>query len=104
MKYYGRFEEFVPDHGYPSIRESFADGPYDGKVKILRYLRKSKYYAVSAGRYPVDAFTGEQLAIEPGIKTDGTYAWPAELEYYVDVYNLMLSDEFADYILSKPYQ
>lgn len=101
MNFYGRFEEFVRGRGYPSIRSSLSKTPYKGKERILRYLRSGKYYAVYAGHYPVDTFTGKRINIEPGIKTDGDYAWPAELEYYVSVYNLRLSQDFENRILNK---
>ncbi len=63
------------------------------QAKVVAYLRAGKVLVMSPGlvRDPVDQRT---LAGKCSIRTDGTYAWPDALAYFVETYRIELSAEF----------
>lgn len=100
MIYVGKYDELSPGKGYPSMRDFFSDGPYEGKDKIIKYLTNNTEDMVSA-MIPKDVFTSESIPMESIGMNDGEYTWFTTLAYYVEKYNLKLPKEFEDKILSQ---
>ncbi|MBR3242483.1 MAG: hypothetical protein IKF90_07270 [Parasporobacterium sp.] len=85
--------------GRPSVRETFVDGPYPFKHKIIEYLRSGNIGAAAA-KSCYDAFTGEMIAPKYELMHDGEYVWNTAVPYYVERYNMRLPEAFVDKILS----
>ncbi|MCQ2499776.1 MAG: hypothetical protein MJ117_00345 [Lachnospiraceae bacterium] len=95
------FAEYAPPNiGFPSMKEYFEKEPYEGKEKIIKYLKSGKKTYISLGK-SVDFFTNETLPVEMGGMTDGEFSWSTSLYHYVERYNLRLPKEFEDKVLSQ---
>lgn len=77
----------------PSMRDYFADEPYDGIEKVVEYLRKGESVLSSPG-VCTDAFTGKEVTQKKEILSDGEYTWNSMLPYYVEKYYLRLPKSF----------
>ena len=97
MKRIFDFDEYGPGMGFPSMKESMCDEPYPGKHMIVDYLKNGTKTYAAAGRAR-DFFTGEPIPGELCGMTDGVYSWVSSLAYYVEKYNLRLSDDFEQYV------
>jgi len=101
LKRYGFFSEL--EHGDPdgvSLIGLRDTGRWDANEKPLavEYLR-SGVLLVGCPGVVTDVLAGsdggEAEAIgSPHVLTDGEWAWPADLAYYVDRYNVPVPDEF----------
>lgn len=95
-----KFEEFGHGMGFPSMREHFQSKKYENQDKIATYL-KTGTPVMTQTSYARDVFTGALLGYEKVFYNDGVYAWSNDLAYYVEKYNLKLSDDFMKHALSK---
>lgn len=96
----GKYEEFAPNMGFPSIKEHLQDKPYETKAVVLEYLNNGNVHMVTASKI-VDVFTGERINSELVYMDDGKYSWSSKLPYYVDKYNLKLPEDFENHILKQ---
>lgn len=100
MIYIGKYRELCENCEYPSIMDSFEKEPYEGKDRIVSYLKNGKEDMIST-KAPIDVISGERI---PGDKlgmNDSVYTWWNTLAYYVEKYNLRLPKEFEDHILHR---
>ena len=94
------YDEFGKDMGFPSMKESFEEKPYEGQEKIAAYLEKGRPTYARAS-LPTDVFTGERIQGESCGMTDGEYSWISVLPYYVRKYNLRLPENFERKVLKN---
>ena len=66
------------------------------KENVLGYLRDGEQLILVAGivRDPLDP--KRPIIGSPHILTDGTWAWSADVAYYVEKYNLRIPDDFVE--------
>jgi len=93
----GFFREL--DHGDiagPSLSESRSDTPAPEEGRVATYLDAGHLYIESSGTAN-DWFADDPDVIigPPHILTDSTYAWPADLPYYVRNYHVRLPKHFV---------
>lgn len=96
----GKYEEFAPNMGFPSIKEYLQDEPYESKAAVLEYLNNGNVHMVTASKI-TDVFTGKKVNAELVYMDDGKYSWSSKLPYYVDKYNLRLPEEFEKHVLKQ---
>ena len=96
----GKYDEFAPNMGFPSIKDYLHEESYDSKKAVLGYLRSGTVHMVTASKM-VDIFTGETINEEVVFMDDGKYSWSSKLAYYVDRYNLKLPQDFEKHILNQ---
>jgi hypothetical protein len=102
----GFFREL--DHGdisAPSLEESRADTPTADEDRIVAYLEKAHLLVPSAN--VAEDWLAEDPDAEngpPHILTDGTYAWPADLPYYVRNYQVRLPKHFLMHVQRSDFQ
>lgn len=96
----GKYEEFAPNMGFPSIKEYFQEEAYESKATILAYLNSGKVHMVTASLFK-DVITGKRTNRELVYMDDGKYSWSSKVPYYVEKYNLRLPKEFEDYVVKK---
>lgn len=94
----GKYDEFGPGMGFPSMKADFAPSAYEGQKQIADYLRKGHVHMVTASQ-AYDVFTGEKIGIERYFMDDGVFSWSSSLPYYVERYNLRLPAEFERHVL-----
>lgn len=97
-KYLCNFDEFDEDMGFPKMSDYFSSEPYEGKNKIVKYLKNGRKTYAAPGT-ETDVFTGEKISIEMCGMTDGEYSWAGVLSYYVEKYNLRLPEDFVKKVL-----
>ena len=101
MKCLFEFDEYSPNTGLSSMRDFFQNGSYPNKEKILNYLKTHGECIAASTQKNSDFFTGELICGEELFFNDGTFSWTTSLIYYVDKYNLKLSDEFEKHVIKK---
>ena len=75
--------------------------PITGKEKILSYMKSFLPSAYTSE--PVsDRITGKIVADADNQKTDGEFVWYVSWIYHFEKYNIKLSDEFVQYVLTRP--
>lgn len=94
----GKYNEFAPNMGFPSIKDYLQKEPYESKETILKYLHNGNIHMVTASRI-VDLISGETTNIELVFMDDGKYSWSSAIPYYVDKYNLKLPKAFEEHVL-----
>ena len=95
----GKYDEFAPGMGFPSLREHSQKDPYKSKAAVLKHLRNGTVHMVTASKV-VDVLSGEETNIELVFMNDGKYSWSSKIPYYVEKYNLKLPIDFEEHILS----
>lgn len=94
VKLAGNFVEVGwDDIDSPSLKELRGKRGAAHKQEVVAYLRAGAAYIVSPG-YDEDYFDPSRLAADGSILTDGVYAWPSSLAYYVEAYDVALAPDF----------
>lgn len=102
----GFFREL--DHGDsdgPSLAQSRAEKPDLDEDRVAAYLAAGHLYIESPGTAN-DWFADDPDVIigPPHTLTDGTYAWPADLPYYIRNYHVRLPKPFIFHIRRNNFQ
>lgn len=97
LKRVGFFQEL--DHGDPNgpkLADHVSDRPQPDEDRVVAYLRSGLLLIGCPGvvRDVLDNTVGPVGS--PDILTDGVWAWPGDLPYYVEKYHLRLPKEFVD--------
>jgi hypothetical protein len=101
----GFFREL--EHGHPdapTLRESMRDKGTPGESRIAAYLRTAPIMFHALG--PVtDVFKpkGDYICA-PNIHTDGVFAWPEDLAYYVEHYHVALPEAFLTHLAAAKWK
>jgi hypothetical protein len=102
----GFFREL--DHGEsdgPSLDDCRAETPDPDDERIVRYLESGHLYTAAPGVATDVLAADPDVDIgPPHILTDGTYAWPADLPYYVRHYHVRLPRHFVIHIRRNDFQ
>lgn len=105
LKQVGFYKELR--HGSPegdSLEEARADSAQDRQNKILEYLKCGKIFIASPGLVK-DVLSSEGKIIgSANILTDGNWAWPQDLIYYVQNYNVALPEEFVSHMANNTWK
>jgi hypothetical protein len=85
----------------PSLIEAIRPkADYDRRL-VVSYLRSSPILFAYPGVVR-DVLDSSRLIIGAGhIRTDGVWAWPEDLAYYVEHYNVALPSEFLEHVKLK---
>ena len=95
LKSVGFFREL--DHGDPtgpSLVASVGDKPRPDEARIADYLRGGLLLIGCPGVVGDILDEAAGLIGTPHIMTDGVWAWPGDLPYYVEKYHLTLPGDF----------
>ena len=72
-------------------------------IGICEYLQKG-FVLAACGEVSTDVLHPENgIAGTPDDVTDGKYIWPGDLAYYVMKYDLQLSKEFVEHMISQKW-
>lgn len=93
------FKEYGAENA-PSIIEACAKESYNGKEKIVRFLKEKGEVGLATAKSPFDRVTGERIVGELVTRETDKFIWWSDLAYHVDKYNLHLPKEFEDYVLN----
>src|SRR5262245_60840406 len=95
LRYVGNFVELgYDDHpNAPSLEQLRGKRKLENKDGVVAYLQNGTTLVYSPGR-DEDVFDDSKTAGSASVATDGVYAWPRTLAYYVQYYDVELPDEF----------
>ncbi|MDE6724042.1 MAG: hypothetical protein K2J79_00400, partial [Ruminiclostridium sp.] len=95
------YKEYGSENGVSMVKY-FQAKPYEGKDKIVSYLRNKGRATLASTGVACDRLTNERIKGEFQFVyyTDGKYSWCSDLAYHVEKYNLRLPKEFEDYVLN----
>jgi hypothetical protein len=100
----GFFREMGHDvSGAPSLVSSRGKRGPENKDKVVAYLRAGQLRSVSPG-YADDFFDQTKTAGTRSTRTDGTYAWPDYLAYYVERYDVALPKDFERFMEARGWR
>ncbi len=96
------YSEYGAENGV-SIKDCFQKSPYNGKDKIVSYLRHNGKATMVSVEVSRDLLTGERIPGEFSLTLfdDGEFSWWSDLAYHVEKYNLRLPKEFEEHVLNK---
>jgi hypothetical protein len=96
LRRFGFFDTVTIDLRKAQLSELICESEHEQKANILNYLRGGEPMIMIAGiaRDPFDA--KHPIIGSPHVLTDGTWAWSADVAYYVDKYNLQIPREFVE--------
>lgn len=99
LAYVGNFVELGYDHPQaPSLAALRGRRGLQHKEQVLAYLRGGVTLVYSPGRDD-DVLDPAQSAGSASIATDGVYAWPRTLAYYVEAYDVELPAAFEEHMM-----
>ena len=87
----------------PSLLEAVSDSPAEGEELLVRYLEQGIAYVVCAGVVEDVIDPSRGIIGAPHALTDGVWAWPADLAYYVREYHARLPAEFWRHIEERDW-
>lgn len=95
LKYVGNFVELgYDDHpNAPSLVQLRGKRKPENKDRVVAYLQNGTMLVYSPGR-DEDVLDESKTAGSASIATDGVYAWPRTLAYYVQHYDVELPADF----------
>jgi hypothetical protein len=104
MRRVGFFREMeIAGDDHPSLRDAVGTLAGGGKERIVGYL-EAGCGVVMAPTMVGDALEPSREAVAGlGLLTDGEWIWPAELEYYVEEYDVGLPRDFIDHMAANEW-
>jgi hypothetical protein len=95
----GFFQELSHgDDDGPKLRELVQQHENDYEHDVIAYLLCGKEFITCLG-FTSDVLNPDSgFKISPNITTDGVWAWPLDLAYYVKEYHVKLPDEFLSHM------
>lgn len=98
LRLVGNFVELGHDEvGAPSLVEMRGRRNAEHKGQVLAYLRSGIMFIGSPG-VDEDVLDPSKSAGSATVLTDGTYAWPKTLAYYLETYDVALPDDFETHM------
>ena len=85
----------------PSIYDTLTS-PLSDECQILEYLRTGIAFTWAPG-LENDILAPEKVIGSICILTDGVWAWPDSLRYYLENYHVVLPQEFVEHVQSRNY-
>lgn len=105
LKRVGFFQEL--DHGDPNgpkLAEHVSDRPQPDEARVVDYLR-SGLLLIGCPGVVHDVLDNKVGPVgSPDVLTDGVWAWPGDLPYYVEKYHLRLPKEFVDHLRGRSFR
>ena len=105
LRYVGNFVELGYDDysDAPSLAATRGKRGADNKAALVAYLNAGIILVFAPG-FEQDVLDGKSDAGSSSIATDGTYAWPRTLAYYVERYDVALPDEFEQHVARNSWR
>lgn len=106
LEFVGLYRElgFAERSGFPSLIESRGTRPAEHKAEVVAYLLAGKTMVFSPGGWGKDVFDPTKSTTTRAILTDGRYAWWKELAYYVEHYDVALTEAFEKHIAENGFK
>ena len=86
---------------YTSMKDDFQETAYPHKWAIIYYLRHRGEISAYSPAHFKDVISGKTVNESNWFKHDDKYSWHASIPYYIEKYNLRLSEEIENHIIDK---
>lgn len=97
----GCFEELGFEGG-PSLADARGRRAPDSIEKVVAYLKSGPILVLSPGLVR-DVFERSNVAGNRSLRTDGVYAWPDSLAYFVEKYAVQLPTELEAHMAARQW-
>jgi hypothetical protein len=105
LKRVGFFKELGHgDEQGQSLKASIADTPQEHEAEILYYLEHGILFIATPGIVFDVLANSRKIIGAPHILTDGIWAWPKDLVYYVKKYHCRLPEDFVEHMKSRNWE
>ncbi len=98
MRVIGKFREIYNDNTLPSLKDNIAKHPYKNQNKIVDFLKKGVVSSIAPAK-PVDIVTTKTIDIDLMCMKYNDIGWRSDLIYYIEKYNVKLSEADEKIIL-----
>jgi hypothetical protein len=98
-----KFRELRGGANDPSLKDACGLAPLPDRTEVVKYLCSAPPFIASPGVEGDVLDPSVRVAGPLHILTDGEWAWPAVLAYYVQKYNIGLPQDFLDHIRARNY-
>jgi hypothetical protein len=100
----GFFQELSHgDSDGPKLRDSLQQTSDKHETEIVGYLLSGKILIACFGIASDILNPSSEFKIAPHIMTDGVWAWPQDLAYYVKEYHVLLPDSFINHMIANQW-
>jgi len=104
LRHVGFFKELqYGPHDGPNLLESIRRVAKADEDKMVRYLNGGHIMIASPGVVEDVIEPGKMIAT-PSVLTDGLWAWPEDLAYYVAMYHVELPEEFVSHMRQRKWE
>jgi hypothetical protein len=105
LRYVGNFIELGYDDysDAPSLAATRGKRREGNTAALVAYLNAGITLVFAPG-FDQDVLDGKSDAGSSSIATDGTYAWPRTLAYYVERYDVALPDDFEKHVAGNRWR
>jgi hypothetical protein len=86
--------------GAPSVADVRGKRSPDHQAQVVAYLKAGRVLVMSPGLVR-DAFDRSSVAGSRSIRTDGEFAWPDSLAFYVERYLVELPRDFEEHMAAR---
>jgi hypothetical protein len=86
------------DEDGTSIKTLMSDTAGENEAEQVHYLENGAVFIACAGVVKDVLNSSNGVIGSPHILTDGVWAWPKDLAYYVQKYHVKLPDEFIQHM------
>ncbi len=90
------------DASEPELKDRLGS-EIDHKTNVVNYLKSGEALYVAAS-FSYDIMDPEQLICTKAVLSDGEWAWPADLGYYLEKYDVILPTDFIQSVKSKNWK
>ena len=81
----------------PRVQSLIADSPLNDESRLVKYLNDGELFIASPGVVHDVLSDSDTVIGSADILTDGVWAWPRDLSYYVSRYHVHLPEDFVEH-------
>lgn len=105
LKRLGFFRELAHgDQNGPRLTDQKRDHPQPDEPKLVDYVRRGLLLIACPGVTSDVLDNSSNVIGAPHILTDGVWAWPADLAYYMEKYHVALPHDFIDDVRRREFR
>lgn len=87
----------------PTLRAAISPTAAEDEERTVEYLRSGAVLIGTPG-IARDVLDETRVAGAPHVLTDGTWAWPGDLAYYVATYHARVDDAFVEHMRRRGWR
>lgn len=98
LRKFGFYDEMPSEVARRLLAESCSEAPQPNESRILAYLKDGVQFLAIPGTVS-DLLSDTEVTIgPPHVFTDGTWAWSADVVYYIQKYHIAVPTDFVQFM------